>query len=53
VHPGVIDAYLDGSLIEALRQRVEKEIVRSLDRLEPEEAAVLAFLQTRLQQEAG
>src|SRR5438105_6010674 len=52
VHPAVLDAYLDGSLLETLSQRVEKELVRSLRRLRPEEAAVLAFLQERLKREA-
>jgi len=52
VHPAVINAYLDGSLLETLRQRVEKEIADSLAELSPEEAAVLAFLQARLKREA-
>jgi DNA topoisomerase I len=52
VHPGVINAYLDGSLLETLRQRVEKEIAGSLHALPSEEAAVLAFLQERLKHEA-
>jgi DNA topoisomerase-1 len=50
VHPAVIDAYLDGSLVRALRRRVGKELRRSLATLPPEEAAVLAFLQERLRQ---
>jgi DNA topoisomerase-1 len=41
IHPAVIDAYLDRSLIEALEQRAEEELRTS----PPEEAAVLAFLQ--------
>jgi DNA topoisomerase-1 len=52
VHPDVINAYLDGSLLDTLRQRVEKEIAGSLADLPPEEAAVLAFLQERLKHEA-
>jgi DNA topoisomerase-1 len=52
VHPAVLNAYLDGSLLETLRQRVEKEIADSLAELSPEEAAVLAFLQARLKREA-
>ncbi|HWG47049.1 MAG TPA: DNA topoisomerase IB [Gemmataceae bacterium] len=52
VHPAVINAYLDGSLLDTLRQRVEKEIAGSLADLPPEEAAVLAFLQERLKHEA-
>ncbi len=52
VHPAVINAYLDGSLLDTLRQRVEKEITGALADLPPEEAAVLAFLQERLKREA-
>ena len=48
VHPAVVDAYLDGSLVSALRQRVEQELADNLHELSPEEAAVLAFLQQRL-----
>src|SRR5437660_2556253 len=53
VHPAVIDAYLDGSLLHTLKQRVRGEMVRSLPDLPPEEAAVLAFLQERLAREEG
>lgn len=52
VHPAVLNAYLDGSLLDTLRQRVENEIADSLHALPPEEAAVLAFLQERLKHEA-
>ncbi len=53
VHPAVLDAYLDGSLLRTLRGRVEAEIKGSLRALRPEEAAVLAFLQERLRREAA
>jgi DNA topoisomerase-1 len=53
VHLGIIAAYLDGSLRDALRQRVEQELSTSLAELPPEEAAVLAFLQARLEPSAG
>jgi DNA topoisomerase-1 len=53
VHPAVLDAYLDGTLLQTLRQRVEKELTGSLSKLRPEEAAVLAFLEERLRHEAG
>jgi DNA topoisomerase-1 len=52
VHPAVIDAYLDGSLLETLEHRVERELRTALPDLPPEEAAVLAFLQQRLRSEA-
>ena len=51
VHPAVIASYLDGSLMDTLKQEVEQELLDGLDRLQPEEAAVLAFLQKRLSQE--
>jgi DNA topoisomerase-1 len=45
VHPAVIDAYMDRSLVQLLRARTERELKRGLAHLSPEEAAVLAFLQ--------
>ena len=48
VHPEVINAYLDGSLLETLRQQVDQELAESLAELPPEEAAVLALLHARL-----
>jgi DNA topoisomerase-1 len=53
VHPTVIDAYLDGSMIETLKSRTEDLLSDSLAGLPPEEAAVLAFLQQRLANETG
>jgi DNA topoisomerase-1 len=52
VHPAVIDAYLDGSMLENLRRRAEDELRESVKALRPEEAAVLALLQQRLRREA-
>jgi DNA topoisomerase-1 len=49
VHPAVIEAYLDGVMLDALRQRARKKLVNDIHALSPEEAAVLAFLQQRLQ----
>jgi DNA topoisomerase-1 len=48
----VVDAYLDGTLLESLRRRVEQELTGRLAELGPEEAAVLAFLQERLRRDA-
>lgn len=47
VHPAVVNAYLDGSLLETLRQDIDREIADSQNVLPAEEAAVLAFLQAR------
>eukprot|EP01034_Spumella_vulgaris_P042447 gene42447-52642_t len=49
VHPAVIEAYLDGSDLAALRASTEREFSADLHALSPEEAAVLALLQRRLQ----
>jgi DNA topoisomerase I len=51
VHPAVLDSYLDGSMIEPLRQRADQEMEESLGDLKPEEAAVMALLQNRLARE--
>ena len=52
VHPAVLDAYLDGSMLETLKQRAEQEMTESLQQLRPEEAAVMGLLQQRLAREA-
>jgi DNA topoisomerase-1 len=49
VHPAVIDAYLDRSLIDALKRGVQEA---SASRLGPEEAALLALLQQHQEREA-
>jgi DNA topoisomerase I len=51
VHPEVVSAYLDGHLLESLKAEVEAELREELAGLEPEEVAVLAFLQQRLARE--
>jgi DNA topoisomerase-1 len=48
VHPAVLDAYLDGTILTALQQRARQELVEDIHALRPEEAAVLALLQQRL-----
>jgi DNA topoisomerase-1 len=57
VHPAVLDAYLDGSLVQMLARRAEQKLAGSLSELDPEEAAVLAFfaagLETRDRGAAG
>lgn len=50
VHPGILESYLDGTLIKALRKRAEREMRKGVSRLPPEEAAVLALLRQRLKE---
>jgi DNA topoisomerase-1 len=49
VHPAVLESYLDGTMLEALRRRAKRQLQEDLHELRPEEAAVLALLQQRLQ----
>lgn len=51
IHPEIIDSYLDGTLAETLKERAEQELREELAGLDGEEAAVMAFLQRRLQAE--
>jgi DNA topoisomerase-1 len=51
VHPAVIDAYLDRTLVQTLQARTERELRDSIGTLPAEEAAVLALLQQRMERE--
>jgi DNA topoisomerase I len=51
VHPAILDMYMEGTLIGALRRRADREMETSLDHLPGEEAAVLALLRRRLEEE--
>ena len=53
VHPEVLDAYLEGDLLESLQREVEAELRDELAGLSGEEAAVLAFLRERLERETA
>jgi len=53
IHPAVIDAYLDRSLVETLKARTEQELRESISTFSPEEAAVLALLQQRMERDLG
>jgi DNA topoisomerase I len=53
VHPAVIESYLDGTMVETLKQRTEQELIDGLSDLPPEETAVLALLQQRLAREGA
>ena len=49
VHPAILEAYVEGSMLDALRVKAEKELTGShLAALKPEEAAVLGLLRERL-----
>ena len=48
VHPEIITTYIEGSLLLAVKDKVEEELRDDLATLRPEEAAVLALLQERL-----
>lgn len=48
VHPEVLDAYLDRNLALEIQSRVEKELREEIGGMQPEEAAVLAMLRSRL-----
>ena len=53
VHPEVLNAYMDGSLVLELKSKAESELRSGLENLKPEEAAVLALLRrNRLAKEA-
>ncbi|MGH6943854.1 MAG: DNA topoisomerase IB, partial [Geminicoccaceae bacterium] len=53
IHPEVLDAYLDGSLLQFLKGQVEEALRDRIGGHSPEEAAVLAFLQQRLTREVA
>jgi DNA topoisomerase-1 len=48
VHPEIVQAYLDGTLLDRLRRTMGRESSRSLRHLPPEESAVLEFLRERI-----
>ena len=51
IHPVIFDAYLDRSLLEVVQRRTEEELKTALPGLPAEEAAVLALLQQRMEQQ--
>ncbi|MFZ1427733.1 MAG: hypothetical protein WAS21_13275 [Geminicoccaceae bacterium] len=52
VHPAIVGAYLDGSLVRSLQREIEVELCEELAGLESEEVAVLVLLQQRLRRAA-
>ena len=49
IHPAVFEGYLDGTLIEGLKQRAAGLLNAPHSGLTAEEAAILAFLSKRLE----
>jgi DNA topoisomerase I len=52
VHPDVLDSYMDGDLVLELKSKAESALRSDVEKLKPEEAAVLALLRGRLAKEA-
>jgi DNA topoisomerase-1 len=48
IHPVVLEAYLDGDMIEGLKQKTEETLAGNLEDLRGEEAAVMSFIQMKL-----
>lgn len=48
VHPEIVTAYLDGDLLLRVRGQIDAKLSSNVSKLRPEEAAVLAFLRTRV-----
>ena len=48
IHPAILDSYLEGQTIATLQTSAERNLRRRLDRLRPEEAAVMMLLRERL-----
>ncbi|MEA1831001.1 DNA topoisomerase IB [Methylobacterium durans] len=53
IHPQILDGYLEGDLLLQIQDAVETELCEELNRLKPEEAAVLSLLRTRLEAAKG
>lgn len=49
VHPEILNCYMEGSLLFEIKEEIESEL-RNLDRLNPEETAVLSLLRMRLKE---
>jgi DNA topoisomerase-1 len=49
IHPEVLNAYVEGKLLLEIKGKVEEELREDMAHLKPEEAAVLAMLEQRLQ----
>jgi hypothetical protein len=52
VHPEVLNSYMDGNLVLELKSKGESALRSGMESFEPQEAAVLALLRSRLAKEA-
>jgi DNA topoisomerase I len=52
IHPAVVDAYLQGSLVDTLGKPVNGKTAESLSALSPDEAAVMSILEQQLKAES-
>jgi DNA topoisomerase-1 len=48
VHPMIFDSYLSGQTIATMKQKAERKLRSELDKLRPDEAAVMMLLRERL-----
>jgi DNA topoisomerase-1 len=53
IHPAVLNGYMDGSLVKALRRKINKKLHSSADALTMEEQSVLKLLRTALKEMSG
>ena len=53
IHPGVLEAYLDGNLIEGLKKRTGEEVEKGTIDLRFGEAAILKFLEASFEKKAA
>ncbi len=53
IHPAVLEAYLDGNLIEGLKERTVEELEKETIDLRSGEAAILKFLEAGFQKKAA
>ena len=49
IHPAILEGYLDGTLLHTLAARTHTYLNENIDGMTAEEAAVIAFLQTRIE----
>jgi DNA topoisomerase-1 len=48
IHPAVLESYVEGGLVQTLKQRTEEKLIKGLKSMKPEEAMVLTLLRQRL-----